>query len=84
MTLQPVQLNPITHKPDGSPRHPATVAVLKHFRYDHLPEPLQAISRPCAEMAFSAANTLPEGPDLTCGLRDLLTAKDNFVRARLP
>lgn len=71
--------DPVTTKPDGTLRHPATAGVLKHFRYAHLPEHLQAVSRPCGELAFA----LPEGPDLTCGLRDLLTAKDNFVRARL-
>ena len=73
----------ITTKPDGTTRHASISGVLKHFRYSHLPEHLQAISRPCAELAFAMADTLPEGPDLTCGLRDLLTAKDNFVRANL-
>lgn len=74
----------LTTKPDGTPRHQSVANVLKHFRYAHLPERLQAISRPCAELAISMANTLPENPDLTVGLRDLLTAKDNFVRANLP
>lgn len=74
----------LSHKPDGTARHPSTVAVLRHFRFEHLPEFLQAISRPCAELAIAMADTLPEGPDLTCGLRDLLTAKDNFVRAKIP
>lgn len=71
-------------KPDGSTRHPSVAGVLKHFRYDHLPEHLQAISKPCAELALLMADMLPENPDLTCGLRELLTAKDNFVRAKLP
>lgn len=70
-------------KQDGTPRHPSVAGVLKHFRYAHLPEHLQAISRPCAQLAVLMADTLPENPDLTCGLRDLLTAKDNFVRAKL-
>lgn len=78
------QLDPLTHKPDGAPRHPSTVAVLRHFRFEHLPEPLQAISAPVARLAMQLADQLPEGPDLTCGLRDLLSAKDNFVRARIP
>jgi len=77
-------MNPLTHKPNGTPRHPSTAAVLKHFRYDHLPTRLQAVSKPCADLATAMADGLPEGPDLTCGLRDLLTAKDNFVRASLP
>jgi hypothetical protein len=71
-------------KPNGDARHPSVAGVLKHFRYEHLPVHLQAISKPCGEMAVAMANNLPENPDLTCGLRDLLTAKDNFVRALLP
>src|SRR4051812_11150760 len=35
-------------------------------------------------MAFNMANTLNEGPDLTYGLRELLSAKNNFVPARIP
>ena len=70
-------------KPDGTPRHPSIAGVLKHFRYAHLPEHLQAISRPFGQLAFLMADTLPENPDLTCGLRDLLAAKDNCVRAKL-
>ena len=77
-------MTPFTHKSDGTPRHPGTVAVLRHFRYEHLPSLLQEVSRPCAELALKLADMLPEGPDLTCGLRDLLAAKDNFVRARIP
>jgi hypothetical protein len=76
-------IDPTTTKPDGTPRHPSISGVLKHFRYAHLPDHLQAVSRPCGELAFAMADALPEGPDLTCGLRDLLAAKDNFVRARL-
>lgn len=73
----------ITHKVEGTQRHPDTIAVLRHFRFDHLPAHLQAISRPCAELAIAMADQLPEGPDLTCGLRELLAAKDNFVRSML-
>jgi hypothetical protein len=73
----------LTHKRDGTPRHPSVAGVLKHFRFAHLPPHLMEISAPCAELAIKMADTLPENPDLTCGLRDLLTAKDNFVRAKL-
>lgn len=73
--------DPFLVKPDGTSRHPSVSGVLKHFRFSHLPERLQAVSRQCGELAMSMANSIPEGPDLTCGLRDLLTAKDNFVRA---
>lgn len=74
----------MTQKPNGAPRHTSVMGVLKHFRHAHLPEHLQIISRSCAELAVQMADILPENPDLTCGLRDLLTAKDNFVRAALP
>lgn len=75
--------NPLSHKPDGTARHASISGVLKHFRFEHLPPHLQAISKPCAELAIAMADALPESPDLTCGLRDLLTAKDNFVRANV-
>lgn len=79
----PESIDLLTHKPDGTARHPSIAGVLKHFRYAHLPDHLALISKPVADLAIQMANTLPENPDLTCGLRDLLTAKDNFVRARL-
>ena len=75
--------NEFTHKPDGTPRHASVAAVLKHFRYAHLPEQLQEISAQVGMLAVVMANALPENADLTCGLRELLAAKDNFVRARL-
>ena len=76
-------IDPLSTKPDGTPRHPSVAGVLKHFRYAHLPENLQKISKPCAELAILMADTIPENADLTVGLRELLTAKDNFVRANL-
>ena len=62
-------------------RHPSTVAMLATFRYGHLPLALQRTSRPCAELAFEAARRLPDGPELTAGLRKLREAKDCFVVA---
>ncbi|HEV7301632.1 MAG TPA: hypothetical protein VGN72_19870 [Tepidisphaeraceae bacterium] len=79
-----IDRNVVMFKPDGvTPRHPSTSGVLKHFRCDHLPVQLREVSQPFANLAFKMADELPEGPDLTCGLRDLLTAKDNCVRAKL-
>lgn len=63
--------------------HPATEAILRHFRWNHLPEHLQAVSRPVGELAHEMASTLPQGPELTTGLRKLLEAKDCLVRAAL-
>lgn len=62
-------------------RNPSTVQIAGHFGYDHLPEPLQAISKQCHDLAEQMIEALPDGPELTAGLRKLLEAKDCFVRA---
>jgi hypothetical protein len=64
--------------------HPATVALLRFFEYEHLPEHLQVISRPFCELAEDMAMGHGlEGAELTTGLRKLLEAKDCMVRAAL-
>jgi hypothetical protein len=65
-------------------RHPATVNLARFFTYDHLPEPLQTISAYSHHLAEAMIRELPDGPELTTGLRKLLEAKDCFVRAALP
>jgi hypothetical protein len=67
----------------GQPRHPSTTHLLRYFSYDHLPEHLQVLSARCAELATAMVEALPDGPELTTGLRRLLEAKDCFVRAGL-
>lgn len=57
--------------------------ILKFFSYKHLPELLQAVSKPIALLAYRMAAEMPSGPETTTGLRKLLEAKDCFVRARL-
>lgn len=69
--------------PDLSNRHPDTAHLARYFEYAHLPERLQAISRPCGDLAAEMITALPDGPELTAGLRKLLEAKDCFVRAAL-
>jgi hypothetical protein len=64
-------------------KHPNTVSLLQFFEYAHLPEHLQPISAPCAQLAEQMSDRL-DGPELTAGLRKLLEAKDCFVRAALP
>jgi hypothetical protein len=64
-------------------RHPATTGLLRYFTYSHLPEDLQVVSRPLCRLANDLAESLPDGPELTTGLRKLLEAKDCFVRAAL-
>lgn len=64
-------------------RHPSTTGLLRYFEYAHLPEHLQAISKPVGDLAQHMADQLPDGPELTTGLRKLLEAKDCLVRAAL-
>jgi hypothetical protein len=61
-------------------RHPVT-ALLAHFDFGHLPEPLQAISCFCHDVAHEMVRRIPDDPELIAGLRHLLEAKDCFVRA---
>ncbi len=65
-------------------RHPATQQIARHFAFDHLPEPQQTISAYSYHLAEAMIRELPDGPELTTGLRKLLEAKDCFVRASLP
>lgn len=62
--------------------HPATAAVLRHFRYDHLPAHLQKVSKPFHDLAHQLAETL-SGPELTRALGDLFGAKNWAVVAKL-
>lgn len=55
----------------------------KYFTYEHLPAPLQDISKPVAELAKLMNELLPDGPEKSTGMRKLLEAKDCFVRAVL-
>ena len=57
---------------------------IQYFEYSHLPENLQYVSRPIAELAHLMENTVPDGPEKSAGMRKLLEAKDCFVRASLP
>ncbi|MFD2421652.1 hypothetical protein [Amycolatopsis pigmentata] len=62
-------------------RHPATQHFKALFAYDHLPPHLQEISGRVANLAQYMVAELPDGPELTAGLRKLVEAKDCFVRA---
>lgn len=57
--------------------------LLRYFAYDHLPEKLQAISKPYRDLAEHIENTLPSGPETTVALRKLLESKDCAVRSAL-
>lgn len=60
-----------------------TSPILKYFKYDHLPERLQTVSKPLCELATAYDGSLPDGAEKSAGLRKLLEAKDCFVRAFL-
>lgn len=63
-------------------RHPATQQILRWFEYQHLREGLpRDISHMHASLAEALVEMLPDGPELTTGLRKLLEAKDCHVRA---
>ena len=72
-----------TPTPEQPAHHPSVDQVLRHFAFAHLPEHLQGVSKPIGELAHDLADRLPQGPELTAGLRKLLEAKDCFVRAAL-
>lgn len=68
-------------------RHPGVRAVAELFEFkeltastrDHIDEVREA----CVVFAQQMLDELPDGPELTAGLRKLLEAKDCFVRALL-
>jgi len=67
----------------GEGRHPGTTQILRHFAWAHLPEHLRPTSHNVANLALHMVVKLPDGPELTAGLRKLLEAKDCFVRAAI-
>ena len=57
--------------------------ILQFFKFEHLPENLQKVSKPFGEMAAWIVSDLPRNPERTVALRKLLEAKDAAVRANL-
>lgn len=53
------------------------------FDYRHLPDHLQAISKPFHDLAVVAIRALKDGPELTACLRKLREAKDCAVTQRI-
>lgn len=56
---------------------------MRYFDYSHLPERLQAVSKPIGDLAKQMDELLPDGAEKSAGLRKLLEAKDCLVRAQL-
>lgn len=78
--------DPALIQPEETPmdeRHPGTEHLRKFFVYEHLPSDLQAFSKPFGDLAEDMIAKLPDGPELSAGLRKLLEAKDCMVRAAL-
>lgn len=57
--------------------------LMQFFSYAHLPERLQAVSKPFGDLAQTIVDTLPDNPERSTALRKLLEAKDCAVRALL-
>jgi len=60
-----------------------STTTFKYFAYSHLPERLQAVSKPLGDLAGKLEKEIPDGPEKSAGMRKLLEAKDCFVRASL-
>ena len=58
-----------------------TEHIMQFFAWSHLPEHLQAVSKPFGELAERLVEELPRNPERTVALRKLLEAKDAAVRA---
>lgn len=57
--------------------------ILRFFHYSHLPQDLQAVSRPFTDLARRMILMLPRNAERTVALRKLLEAKDAAVRANV-
>jgi len=61
-----------------------TVELLSYFRWDHLPERLQKVSRPFGVLAHEIVEVVGPGHQRTMSIEHLLIAKDAAVRAARP
>jgi len=66
----------------AAPPPPEREAIMKYFAFAHLPEKLQVVSKPFADIA-EHIHTLPRSAERTVALRKLLESKDAAVRAAL-
>lgn len=57
--------------------------IMKFFTYAHLPERMQAISKPFGDLAGLICTLVPDNAERLEALRKLLEAKDCAVRAGL-
>lgn len=57
--------------------------LMPFFKYDHLPDKLQLVSKHFHDVAVQMYRTLPASHEKYAGMRKLLEAKDCFVRCKL-
>ena len=57
--------------------------IYKYFAYSHLPDHLQAVSKPFSDIAKTMVMGKERNEERSTGLRKLLEAKDCFVRAMI-
>lgn len=72
---------------DPESRAPAPVPtepIMRYFAFEHLPEALQAVSKPFYDLAWQLVERLPRNAERSVALRKLLEGKDAAVRAALP
>lgn len=67
---------------DYSHLPPPIAHIMQFFAWSHLPQNLQAVSRPYGELAARVAAG-SNNPETTVALRKLLESKDAAVRAAL-
>jgi hypothetical protein len=58
-------------------------AIMKFFKYEHLPENLQVISKPFSDLAEKMCQEMGNNAEGVTALRKLLEAKDCAVRSVL-
>jgi hypothetical protein len=65
-------------------RHSGVAALLRWFEFDHLPVGLpRDVSERINGLVHALTTELNESAELTAAVRDLLKAKDAFVRAAI-
>ncbi len=57
--------------------------IMHSFSYSHLPQHLQIISKPFADLAWQLSDNIPRNPERSVALLKLLEAKDAAVRAKI-
>lgn len=77
------QKEPQKEPQKSSPEAPSDDPLLQFFSYAHLPQDLQAFSKPFSNVANWLVKSVPANAERTNALRRLLEAKDSAVRARI-